>query len=76
MFEILNRKQRKQDIPFNFSSLNVPVGGGTKQVTVTEKSEYYSYVDELTGEVVTLRRSVRTESRERISVVREQRRFR
>ncbi|MCD8089558.1 MAG: hypothetical protein LUD81_02870 [Clostridiales bacterium] len=57
MFEIFNRKK---GIPFDFSSLNVPVSGGTKQLTISEKSEYYSYIDEFTGEIVTLRRSVRT----------------
>ncbi len=67
MFELLSKSRKKKDFPFNIG--NMPVNGGAKQLTITEKTEYCSYADELTGEIVTIKRSVRTESRERVTVI-------
>lgn len=68
MFELLSKSRKKKDFPFNIAE-NMPVNGGTKQLTIIEKNECYSYADELTGEIVTIKRSVRTESRERVTVI-------
>lgn len=73
MFDMLSKKQRKQSVPLISEYGKMPVSGGTKQLTIAEKEEYYSYIDELTGEAVMIRRTVRTESRERITVTRRSR---